>query len=184
MQVNRSGEVCLENLSELLKHDNREPTLVSIMWANNETGVIQPIDEVALLCRQNNAKFHVDATQCVGKIPIQLDTSCLSSISFSAHKFHGPPGVGALWLAPGESLEPIMFGGEQQLESRPGTEPVALISGMGEAIDIACKNMPQTDSHCKSLRNHLENSLLKCFSSLVIQGIDSLEFPAQAVFPS
>ena len=102
VQVNRSGEVCLENLSELLKHDNREPTLVSIMWANNETGVIQPIDEVALLCRQNNAKFHVDATQCVGKIPIQLDTSCLSSISFSAHKFHGPPGVGALWLAPGE----------------------------------------------------------------------------------
>ena len=185
INVSRSGVVDIEHLASILDSRDLTDNLVSVMWANNETGVLQPINEIAKLCDEQNAKLHVDATQCVGKIPIDLANISITSMSFSAHKFHGPTGIGAVWLAAGETIEPIMFGGEQQLESRPGTEPVALIAGMAEALRIATDTLRKNEEHCFTLRNRLENALLSDFSELVVHGqsVDRLPGSTCISFP-
>ena len=104
--------------------------------------------------------LHVDATQTVGKLPLNLEDSGISALTFTAHKFHGPAGVGGLWLAPEVKVEPVFHGGEQQLETRPGTEPVALVVGMAEALKLAVDEMTHSAEHCKTLRDRLENGLL------------------------
>lgn len=177
LEVDSIGRVSTEHLESLLQSDTNLTSLVSIMWANNETGVLQPIDRISELCRKYNAKLHVDATQCVGKIPIDLEKISLTSMSFTGHKFHGPAGVGGVWLSGGETLDPIMYGGEQQLETRPGTEPVALIAGMAFALEIACERIPETLVHCSNLRDRLENRLKEMFPDIVIQGSKTSRLP-------
>ena len=136
-------------------------TLVSLMSANNETGVIQPIQQAAQICRSHSVDLHVDATQSVGKVPIDVESWGASAVTIAAHKFHGPPGVGALWLASGIKIRPTFHGGQQQLESRPGTEPVALVAGMAKAIQIATEQLTVNSQHMQKLRDQLESSLIQ-----------------------
>ena len=112
LDVDRDGQVILDRLETLLSQTDHGVGLVSIMAANNETGVIQPIDEAAKICQTFGIPLHVDATQTIGKLPLNPLVSGISAVTFTAHKFHGPTGVGALWLAPQLKIHPVFHGGE------------------------------------------------------------------------
>lgn len=131
--------------------------LASIMLVNNETGVMQDIAALGNLCREHDVLLHVDAAQAVGKMPIDLETLPVDLLSLTGHKFYGPKGVGALYIAdrPGCRVEPILFGGGQQRRIRPGTLPVDLISGMGLAADIAASRLDRDLRHLADLRHTL-----------------------------
>ena len=147
------------------------------MSANNETGVLQPIEQAAAICRSAGVPLHIDATQSVGKLPINLDSLGAAAVTFSAHKFHGPAGIGALWINTGVSIKPMLHGGEQQLESRPGTEPVALAIGMAEALRLATQEGDESIQRMGALRDQLETGLVSQFSELRIQGAQKARLP-------
>lgn len=170
IDVDRNGVVSLDSLGKILDDSNDPPSLVSVLSANNETGVTEPTEAIAAQCRSHGVALHVDATQTVGKLPVNLESWGCAAATFTAHKFHGPAGIGGLYLAPGVSLQPMMHGGEQQLQSRPGTEPVALIVGMALALEIAINEQPSSLKHTRTLRNRLENALLERFPSWIAQG--------------
>ena len=130
---------------------------VSIMFVNNETGVIQDIEALGTICRQRDILFHVDAAQAVGKLPIDLGKLPIDLMSLTAHKFYGPKGVGALYVAdrPGCHVEPILFGGGQQRRLRPGTLPTELIAGLGMTAEIAAGRIGDDLEHLKTLRDTL-----------------------------
>jgi cysteine desulfurase len=130
---------------------------VSIMFVNNETGVIQDIEALGTICRQRDILFHVDAAQAVGKLPIDLGRLPIDLMSLTAHKFYGPKGVGALFIAdrPGCHVEPILFGGGQQRRLRPGTLPTELIAGLGLTAEIAAGRIDDDLEHLKALREAL-----------------------------
>ncbi|TWU23352.1 Cysteine desulfurase [Novipirellula galeiformis] len=173
LDVDGEGVAKVETLAELIQSGTQPAGLVSLMSANNETGVIQPIDEAARICRQRGTLLHVDATQSIGKVPLSLSQLGASAVTMSAHKFHGPPGIGALWLDGGVPLRPLLHGGEQQLESRPGTEPVALICGMALALQLATAGLHETQSLLSSLRDRLEQGLRSRHADLVVHGCSS-----------
>ncbi len=131
------GLVDLDSLGRLLATRADRIGLVSIMWVNNETGVIQPVPRIARLCREHGVLFHTDATQYVGKLPVDLSSVAVDLLSFSAHKFHGPQGIGGLYLRQGVRIEPQVIGGPQEQERRGGTENVAGIVGLGAAATLA-----------------------------------------------
>ena len=133
LPVDRDGVVDLDGLEKALSQGK---ALVSIMWVNNETGVIQPVEEVSRLCQKAGAVLHIDAAQAIGKTPVNLKKIPADLLSMSAHKVYGPKGVGALFVRKGSSIDPIMWGGGQQNGLRPGTLPVPMIVGMGMALDI------------------------------------------------
>ena len=133
LPVDRNGIVDLEKLQQAIGQGG---ALVSIMWVNNETGVIQPVEEISRLCRQAGAVFHIDAAQAIGKIPVNAKKVPADLISLSAHKVYGPKGIGALFVRKGAEIRPIMWGGGQERGLRPGTLPVPMIVGMGMAFDI------------------------------------------------
>ena len=132
-----NGVVDIEAFRELVQSRADEIAFVSIMWANNETGVIQPIEEIGPMCREHGIPFHSDATQWVGKLPLDLETCCIDMISFAGHKFHGPKGSGVLWLREGLPLHAMILGGGQERKRRGGTESVADIAGLGVACHEA-----------------------------------------------
>lgn len=134
--------------------------LVSIMSANNETGVIFPINELCEIAHEYGALFHTDAVQAIGKIPVDVKKSGVDFLSFSAHKFHGPKGVGGLFIKDGASLTPLLHGGEQMGGRRSGTLNVAGIVGMGKAMENAVKFLSVEKTHVERLRNKLEDALL------------------------
>lgn len=155
--VRRSGMVDLDALADLVDH---RTLLVSVMAANNETGVIQPIAEASAIARRAGALFHCDAAQAVGKIPLNVLDLDIDYLSLSGHKFYGPMGIGALFissLAPKPS--PIHFGGGQQDGIRPGTEPVALIVGLGTAATVAAREMARDADHCARMADRLRSRL-------------------------
>ena len=154
--------------------DHNVTAVVAVMAANNETGILQPIESVAEICRRHNAHLHIDATQTIGKLPTDWSALPFGSVTFAAHKFHGPPGIGGLILAPGVEVQPIVHGGGQQLQSRGGTEPVALIVAMAHALSIATDNMTQDVRHLQSLRDRFESALSA--------GDDSAPGPRQIFF--
>jgi len=135
--------------------------LVSIMWANNETGMIFPIKEIAEICRTNNVLFHTDAVQAVGKIPVDVQAVQPDFMSFSAHKFHGPKGVGALYIKDSQPLTPHLHGGEHMGGRRSGTLNVPGIIGMGKAIEMATENIEETMAKIRAKRDRLEDALLE-----------------------
>ena len=120
--------------------------LVSIMYGNNEVGTIQPIEEIGRICREHQIIFHVDAVQALGIIPINLETMPVDLVSFSAHKINGPKGCGLLYCRSGISLDPLMYGGNQERRRRPGTENVAAIIGFAKAVQLAT-NMQSEKQH-------------------------------------
>jgi cysteine desulfurase len=156
LDLSRDGVVDLDQLARAIRPETR---LVSIMAANNETGVIQPIRDISEICRARGVLFHSDMVQSFGKIDI--DMSLIDAASFAAHKFYGPKGAGFLFLRSGLSLQPIMFGGAHENERRPGTENVAAIAGMAAAADFALRNRETEQDRQLHLRDGLQKSIAR-----------------------
>ena len=148
--------------------DPSSTALVSLMWANNETGLIHPIREIAELCRERNVLFHSDAVQAVGKIPVDLQQCPIDFMTFSAHKFHGPKGVGGLFVRSGRKLTPLFHGGEQLSGWRSGTLNVPGIVGMGEALRLATEDLIGKSALMRKMRDRLEDALLAIPDTLVV----------------
>lgn len=165
LPINSEG---LCSVNDLKKVISNKTALVSIMWANNETGMIFPVADMAELSHEYGALFHTDATQAVGKIKVNLQKADVDFASFSAHKFHGPKGVGGLYIKKGIKLTPLLHGGEQMSGRRSGTLNVAGIVAMGEALRIANIMLDYEDSHIKRLRDKLEDSILTLEDTSVV----------------
>ena len=135
--------------------------LVTIMYANNEIGTIEPIEEIGKICRDKGVLFHTDAVQAVGHVPIDVKKQNIDMLSLSAHKFHGPKGIGALYIRKGVRIETFMEGGAQESGKRAGTENTAEISAMGKAIETACTEIEEKNSKLIEKRDKLINELLK-----------------------
>ena len=153
------------------------PALVSIMWANNETGVIFPVEKIAEICRQKGVLFHTDAVQAAGKMPMRLRDRAINFLSLSAHKFHGPKGVGALYVSRRTRFSPLIAGGGQENERRGGTENVASIVGLGKAADLALKYLGEGKCNIRSMRDRFEKSMLEAVSGASINGAGAARLP-------
>ena len=142
--------------------------LVSIMWASNETGMIFPVKEIGEICKEKGVLFHSDAVQAVGKIRVDLQSINVDFVSMSAHKFHGPKGVGALYIKNSQALSPLMHGGEHMGGRRSGTLNVPLIIGMGKAIELATENIEITGAKIREKRDRLEDALVELSDTFVV----------------
>jgi cysteine desulfurase len=147
-----------------------ETALVSIMWANNETGVMFPVEKIAEVCCDKGVLFHTDAVQAAGKIPMRLRDTAINFLSLSAHKFHGPKGVGALYVSRRTCFSPLIAGGNQENGRRGGTENVASIVGLGKAAELALKYLAERGSHIRSMRDRFEKSMLETVSGVSVNG--------------
>ncbi|HXF77050.1 MAG TPA: cysteine desulfurase NifS [Methylomirabilota bacterium] len=154
--VDQDGNLDLDELRAALSDDT---AVVSIMWANNETGVIFPVAKIAAIVKEKGIPFHVDAVQAAGKLPIDAKALGVDLLTISGHKFHAPKGVGALYVRRGITFPPFMIGGHQERNRRAGTENVASIIGMGLAAEIALKHLPEDVPRMKALRDQLEKLL-------------------------
>lgn len=168
VRIKSDGNVDLNQLSELLS--DLKPTLVTLMHVNNETGNILDLTDAGNLCKQYNAYFHTDAIQSVGKTEIDLQQLPVDFLSASAHKFHGPKGVGFAFVRKGIVLQPMLFGGEQEKGLRAGTEPVYSIAGMAKALELAGENL-EADRNCiAGLKAYLIEQCLLHFPDCKING--------------
>ncbi len=158
LAVDKVGQLDLAELEEELDDDT---AIVTIMYANNETGVIFPVDKIADLVTDRGIPFHTDAVQAIGKIPLKLSNSSIDMLSLSGHKLHAPKGVGVLYIKKGTRFSPFMVGGHQEAGKRAGTENVPGIVGLGKACELAAQNLEQENNKVKFLRDKLENTLLK-----------------------
>jgi cysteine desulfurase len=154
--VDQDGNLDLDELRAALSDDT---AVVSIMWANNETGVIFPVAKIAAIVKEKGIPFHVDAVQAAGKLPIDAKALGVDLLTISGHKFHAPKGVGALYVRRGITFPAFMIGGHQERNRRAGTENVASIVGMGLAAEIALKHLPEDAPRMKALRDQLEKLL-------------------------
>ncbi len=155
----RDGVIDPKTLEHLLQKRAREIAIVSVMWVNNETGVLQPIAQLGSMCRKYGVRFHTDATQWVGRMPTDLSSIEVDLLTLSAHKFQGPKGVGALYCRRGTMLRSAMIGGPQERDRRGGTENVSGIIGMGVAAELALRWLneePIPWLHFESMRNRFE----------------------------
>ena len=156
---------------EMLKSSVDDDTaIVSIMYANNETGVVFPVEEIGAFLKQKGVPFHVDAVQAAGKIPIDVNKINCDLLSISGHKFHAPKGIGALYVRRGTRMRPILYGGHQERGRRPGTENVPGIVGMGAAAELALEHLPEYDTRVRKLRDRLEEGLLRGHKNAVLNG--------------
>ena len=158
LSVDRQGRLDLDELREVLDDDT---ALVSLMWANNETGVIFPVEQAAAMTRAAGAVFHCDAVQAVGKIPIDLSRTPIDLLSISGHKLHAPKGIGVLYVRKGTHFMPFMLGGHQELGRRAGTENVPAIVGLGRACELAAESISVENTTVKDVRDRLESALLE-----------------------
>jgi len=154
--VDSNGRVDMERLAELVDDST---AVVSVMWANNETGNIYPVEEIAEIAKRHGALFHTDAVQSVGKIPIDLSYSNIDLLSLSGHKIHAPKGVGALYVRRGVRFRPFIIGGHQERGRRAGTENVPGIVALGKAAEIAARDMEIETTQVAALRDRLEKGL-------------------------
>ncbi len=167
LPTDKSGHIDLQQLADLLK---APVTLVSAQWVNNETGVIQPVEEIARLCRDRGVLFHTDASQAVGKLVVDAEKLGCDFLSFSAHKFHGPQGVGGLFVRQGVQLPPFVFGGGQEFGWRPGTENLPGIAGAGAAAATRRNSLTQTVCELAQLRDAFEQCLLRQIPDVYVNG--------------
>lgn len=165
LPVNEEGVSTVEDLRKVISD---KTALVSVMWANNETGMIFDIQKMAEITHEFGALFHTDATQAVGKIKVNLNQVGVDFASFSAHKFHGPKGVGGLFIKKGLKLTPLLHGGEHMGGRRSGTLNVPYIVAMGEALRIANTMLDFEDSHIRRLRDKLEDQILALPDTTVV----------------
>ena len=165
--VDRKGRLDLDYLYKNLGEDT---AIVSIMWANNESGVIFPIEDIGGVLKEKGIVFHTDAVQAVGKIPMDLKNTAVDMLSLSGHKLHGPKGVGALYVRKGTKYSPFLIGGHQEKGRRGGTENVASIIGLGKASELAGANLPEKNIRVKRLRDKLETELLNRIPNSIVNG--------------
>jgi cysteine desulfurase len=157
-------------LDELKRAVTNKTILISVMYANNETGVIQPVDEIARIAKEKGILFHTDAVQAVGKVPIDAAKLGVDLLSASAHKIYGPKGVGALYVKRGIKIASLIQGGHHEKNRRAGTENVAGITGFGKAAELAVKNMDGDSARIKALRDRLEKGILNSVPHTYLNG--------------
>jgi cysteine desulfurase len=165
LPINSEGLIEAQSVKEAI---TPKTALVSIMWANNETGAIFPIKEIGEICKENNVLFHTDAVQAIGKVKINIQLLNIDYLTFSAHKFHGPKGVGALYMKQGKELTPLFHGGSQMGGHRSGTLNVPGIVGMGKAMELAVDSIDFDIPDVEELRDKLEDELLKIEDTFVV----------------
>ncbi|KIX14562.1 cysteine desulfurase NifS [Dethiosulfatarculus sandiegensis] len=164
LPVDRQGNLDLGYVENAITDDT---ALVSVMWANNETGVIFPVEEIANMARSKGALMHTDSVQAVGKVPINLAKTNIDMLSLSGHKLHTPKGVGVLYVRKGTPFVPYINGGHQEHGRRAGTENIPYIVGLGKACELAAQNMDEENTRVKALRDRLEKGLLKIQASMI-----------------
>lgn len=177
LPVNNLGIIDLKVLENVITPST---ILISIMFANNEIGTIQPIKEIGSIARKYNIPFHTDAVQAVGNLKINVDELNIDSLSLSAHKFYGPKGIGALYVRQTIDFNRFMSGGHQERNMRAGTENIAGIVGLGTAIDLAYKNLEVHNKKIKYLRDYFFSSILGEFSDIKINGSIKDRLPGNA----
>lgn len=177
LPVDAAGRVSVQQLADAIRSDT---VLVSIMYANNETGTIQPVRDIGTLCKERGVIFHTDATQAVGKIPVDVVADQIDLLSLSAHKLYGPKGVGALYIRkknPRVRLTPMIDGGAHERGFRSGTLNVPGIVGAGAACELAGQLMTEEQLRVSSLRNHLQSSLCQRFPDVVVNAGNANRLP-------
>ena len=157
LPVSREGLLTAQQVADAIRPDT---ALVSIMYANNEIGTIQPISEIAAVCREKSVLFHTDAVQAVGHVPINVREQGIDMLSLSGHKLHAQKGIGALYVRKGVPLPNLLYGGAQERGRRPGTENVPAIVGLGTAITLAVENLEEKMERVTALRNRLIDGIL------------------------
>lgn len=166
LPVNKEGIIDLDQLKGSIKN---ETSIISIMWANNEVGAVQPIPKIAQLAREKGIFFHTDAVQVPGKMDINVKELPIDTLSISAHKFYGPKGIGALFVRRGSNVMPIAFGGGQEMGLFPGTEPLPNIIAIGVAAKLAKEELPETSMHLRKLQSILTSRLM-CLDGVKLTG--------------
>jgi len=177
LQVDADGTLDLQNFKDSLTDDT---AIVSVMWANNETGVIFPVEEMAKIAKERGILFHTDAVQAVGKIPINLKETAIDFLSISGHKLHAPKGVGVLYVRKGTPFVPFLKGGHQEHGRRGGTENVASIIGLGKACELAAAHMVEENTRVRTLRDKLEKGLLTTIPKALLNGHPEQRLPNTA----
>ena len=171
LEVDADGVIDPDGLAVFLRERGDRCALMSVMWANNETGVIQPIESIGAACREHGVLFHTDAVQWIGRMPCDFESLPIDLLSCSAHKFHGPKGAGALVIRPGTRLTPRALGGSQERERRGGTENVPAIVGFGTACELAADWLdPARIEAMRGLRDGFEARLESALGPLVVNG--------------
>jgi len=171
--VDRRGRVSPDDIQQALRPSTK---LITIMAANNETGVLQPVEDIGRIAREADVYFHTDAVQAVGKIALNVDALGCDLLSISGHKLHAPQGVGALYVRKGTKLEAMMYGGRHERSRRAGTENVPGIVGIGKAAELAQARLPRGESHLALMRDRLERALLN-IESTGVNGGDAPRVP-------
>jgi cysteine desulfurase len=175
LQVDREGMLDLQRYEESLTDDT---AIVSVMWANNETGVIFPVAEMAAIAKNRGILFHTDAVQAVGKIPIDLnDNTAVDFLSISGHKLHASKGIGVLYVRRGTPYAPFLIGGHQEHGRRGGTENVASIAGLGKACELAGERLQDENTRVRAIRDKLEKGLLESISHSMLNGHKTERLP-------
>ncbi|MEX0656960.1 MAG: cysteine desulfurase family protein [Nitrosopumilaceae archaeon] len=179
LPVNSDGLIDSADVKNAITKDT---CLVSIMFANNEVGTIQPIKAISKICKEKQIPFHSDAVQAVGKIPIDVKDLELSAMSISSHKLNGPKGIGALYIKKGTKIEPLILGGGQENGIRSGTENVASIVGFGKACELAKENLQKNIVHLKSLRDSLVSKITDEIPHVLFNGNKEKRIPNNSHF--
>jgi len=174
VEVNDHGHLDLGELERAIRPDT---ACVSVMWANNETGVIFPLPEIADLCRSKGVFFHTDAVQAVGKMPINLSGLPIHFLSLSGHKLHAPKGVGALYVNRKARFQPMMVGGPQEGGRRAGTDNVPSIVGLGKAAELAFETIEEENTRVRALRDRFESTLLATLEEVQVNGDPAARLP-------
>ena len=167
LPVDKYGIIDLDKLKDSIRKDT---VLISIMFANNETGTIQPVKEIAKIAHENKIYFHTDGVQVLGKMPIDVEELGIDLCSFSGHKVYGPKGIGALYLRKGVKITPFQHGGHHERNKRAGTENVAAIVGFAKAVEIAARDMKKNEAHLKGLAKKMWEGLSKELKELYLNG--------------
>ena len=174
LPVDKYGLVSSKDLKDAITGDT---TLVSVMMVNNEIGTIEPIAELSKIAHDHGVLFHTDAVQAAGQLPIDLSALKVDMLSFSSHKFHGPKGVGGLFVRKEAKLLPMLSGGHQEFGYRAGTENLPGIAGMAKALDLACEEMDETLSRIHALKDLLRSELSNSFPTIIFHGAIDLCHP-------
>lgn len=158
------------DLDELKRTVDEDTAVVSIMYANNETGVVFPIEEIGAIVKDKGAVFHTDAVQAVGKIPLDMASSSIDMLALSGHKLHAPKGIGALYVRKGMPFRPFLVGGHQEKSRRAGTENTAGIIALGKACQLAVRHLDEENTRVKSMRDRLEGEILRLIPKVRVNG--------------
>jgi cysteine desulfurase len=174
LPVERDGSIDLHLLAKSIRNDT---AIVSVMWANNETGVLFPVEEIAAICRSHEVLFHTDAVQVAGKLKIDVQALGLDFLSLSAHKLHAPKGIGLLYVKRRTPFQPYIIGGQQERGRRGGTENVPYIIGFGRAAELAMEGIGDENTRVRRIRDKLEEFVLRQIPETTLNGAKAERLP-------